>query len=358
MEGLLKLKELNQTVLAIDDDEINLKIIEELLKEDFRVVLKTNPFSALKFLDNHDADIILLDVLMPGMNGFEFCNALKNNEKTSAIPVIFITSIPEDLGGQKGLDLGAVDYIIKPFNYSILKAKINNHLNIEINRKNLENLLEIKKGEIADIRENFIKAMSVIAEYHDNATGIHLKRTENLYRILAQYLLDKFPEKFEGYDIEQLARSATLHDIGKIGIRDEILLKPCKLNKQEFDEMKRHTIIGREIIEKTASFLGKNNFLVYAGEIAELHHERYDGSGYPYGLKGEEIPVSAQIMILVDIYDALINNRPYKKPLTHEKIAEIIIQGDESIKPQYFSPAVLDAFKNVQEEFRAITEQG
>ncbi len=341
-------------VLVIDDDEVSIKIIEEILCNEYDIYSFKDASAAYNFLDKKTPDIILADIAMPNFDGFEFCMFLKNNKRIQDIPIIFVTSLSENKFEKKGLKIGASDYIVKPFNSSVLRSRIQNQLAIVSKKKQLNHLLDIKENEIHIVKEALINYMSIIAEYRDDETSAHLKRTELLYSCISKAIMDKYPNKLKDYDISILCKSAKLHDIGKIGIKDEILLSPGILNSLEYAEMKRHTIIGKEIIQKTELFLGKSPFLTAAGEIAELHHEKYDGSGYPHALFGESIPISAQIMCIVDIYDALRSNRPYKKAMAHNHAVEIIAYGDQLTKPEHFSPEILKIFKKINNDLDSI----
>jgi putative two-component system response regulator len=253
---------------------------------------------------------------------------------------------------QKGLDLGAVDYITKPFQPGLVKARVRNQLELKRHRDHLEVLVKERTAELELTQEVTIESMATLAEYRDPETGGHIKRTQRYVKALAERLMDnpKFSDVLNNKTIEMLYKSAPLHDIGKVGVQDSILLKPGKLTDEEFDEMKKHTTFGKDAIHAAGERLGPESFLKYAEEIAYTHQEKWDGSGYPQGLKGEEIPLSGRLMAVADVYDALISKRVYKPPFPHKKAVAIIEEG----KGQHFDPDMTDAFLDLEEEFRQI----
>jgi len=323
-----------QKILIVDDTPENIQILMETLKDDYKIVAAINGEKALKMAEMVPfPDIILLDIMMPGMDGYEVCNRLKNNEKTKNIPVIFITALSEEEDEAKGLALGAVDYIAKPINPELVKARVRNHLELKGYRDHLEKLVGERTREVME-------------------TGGHIKRTQNYVKALAQHLKDhpRFRNELNDETIELLYISAPLHDVGKIGVRDHVLMKPGKLTDEEFEIMKKHTKFGHDALHITEQKLGKSSFLRYAREIAFSHQEKWDGSGYPQGLKGDEIPISGRLMALADVYDALISKRVYKPPFPHEKAVSIIMEGKET----HFDPDIVDAFIKLENTFRNI----
>jgi len=343
-----------QEVLIVDDDEINLKMLSSICKKDWKTYTANTADHALKLLGDVKPDIILLDVVMPGIDGFELCSILKKRRQTKNIPIFFITADTDKVNEKKGLSVGAVDYLTKPFNAEVVKSRIRNQLELEKYRKNLEHLVKLKTLELENTKEALIAAMAIMAEYRDNDTGMHIKRTGYYFKCLACRLKEKFPEKLNDNNIDLMSQSATLHDIGKVGITDKILLKCGDLTGKEYNAIKNHTLIGRDILKRTEEFIGPSKFLRFAREIVEFHHERYDGAGYPHGIKGEEIPLSAQIMSIIDVYDALRSKRPYKKAMSHKEAVKIITIGDDRIKPSFFSPLVLNAFIECASNFEYI----
>jgi len=346
-------------VLIVDDTEANVDILVEALGEDYEVSVAMDGESALELVAEQVPDIILLDIMMPGMDGYEVCRRLKAEQSTADIPVVFLTAMTEIDNKTRGFQLGAVDYVTKPFEIMEVKARIQTHLSLrlaQLELSNLNEILEIKvqerTRELSLTQEATIEAMACLAEYRDPETGGHIKRTKNYLMALAQKLKDqpKYKAFLSDSNTDILYKSAPLHDIGKVGVRDDILLKPGKLTNEEFDEMKRHTIYGRDAIHFASQKLGENSFLHLAKEIAHSHQEKWDGSGYPEGTSGDAIPISGRLMAIADVYDALICRRVYKAPFTHQKAVSIILEG----KGRHFDPDMVDAFMEIQEEFRQI----
>jgi putative two-component system response regulator len=345
----------NNSVLIVDDTEANIDILVESLGDEYDIRVAMDGQSALDQVAEEAPDIILLDIMMPGMDGYEVCRNLKASSTTRAIPVIFLTAMTEAQDEKKGLDLGAVDYITKPFNPGLVKARVRNHLDLKRHRDHLEELVAERTRDLALLQEVTIESLATLAEYRDPETGGHIKRTKNYVRLLAQHLMEnnKYLDVLDSASINLLFLSAPLHDIGKVGVSDTILLKPGKLTDEEFTEMKKHTIYGRDAILSALKRLGENSFLRFAREFAETHQEKWDGSGYPQGLKGEEIPLSGRLMAVADVYDALISKRVYKAPFTHGRAVAIIREG----KGTHFDPVMVDAFLVLQEEFRKVALQ-
>ncbi|MDQ7822310.1 MAG: two-component system response regulator [Candidatus Eremiobacteraeota bacterium] len=340
------------TVLIVDDTEANIDILVESLGDDFELRVAMDGQSALDQVAEEVPDIILLDIMMPGMDGYEVCEKLKAAHRTRLVPVIFLTAMTEAQDEKKGLDLGAVDYITKPFNPGLVKARVRNHLELKRYRDHLEDLVAERTKEITLMQEVIIESLAGLAEYRDPETGGHIRRTKNYVLLLAKHLMEhnKYLDVLNRETVELLYMSAPLHDIGKVGVPDSILMKPGKLTDEEFAEMKKHTIYGRDAIMTALKRLGENSFLRFAREIAESHQEKWDGSGYPNGLKGEDIPVSGRLMAIADVYDALISKRVYKMPFTHSKAVGIIREG----RGTHFDPGMVDAFLELQEEFRKV----
>ena len=354
--GLIK-----PTILVVDDTPDNLSLLRELLKVDYQVQLANGGERALKLaaLAPHP-DLILLDIMMPDIDGYEVCRRLKSNPLTRHIPVLFVTAKSDVADEQHGLEMGAVDYITKPISPAIVMARVHNHLQLKVARdflKNqshyLEREIEKRTSEILAVQEVTIRTMAALAETRDNETGHHNRRTQHYVRALAQHLQNHphFQHQLDDATIDAIFKSAPLHDIGKVGIPDHILLKPGKLTAAEFDTMKRHTTLGRDAIRQAEEELGKTMpFLHHAKEIAFCHHERWDGSGYPQGLIGNTIPVSARLMAVADVYDALISRRVYKPAFPHEQARDLIVEGRGS----HFDPDIVDAFLEIEDDFRAI----
>ena len=353
-----------EIILVVDDTADNLALISGLLKETYIVKVANNGEKALSIArGSTPPDLILLDIMMSGMDGYGVCLRLKSEEKTRDIPIIFLTAKAEIEDEKKGLDLGAVDYITKPISPAILLARIRTHLQLNasadfLKDKNayLETQVANRTREITDLQDVTVLSLASLAETRDTDTGHHIKRTQLYIGILARALRDhpKFSALLTEQRINLFIKSAPLHDIGKVGIPDSILLKPGRLTPEEFEIMKRHTVIGRNAIENAERQLGRTvEFLYYAKEHAYCHHEKWDGSGYPEGIGKEDIPVSARLMALADVYDAIISPRVYKSAMSHEKAMSIIMEG----RGTHFDPDMTDAFLAHSEEFRAIAER-
>jgi len=353
-----------QTILVVDDTPDNITLLCGLLGDQYKNKVATNGQKALQiaFAEPHP-DLILLDIMMPGMDGYEVCRQLQSNPATADIPVIFLTAKSQDDDETKGFELGAVDYITKPITPAILMARVQTHLALKQARsflKEQNDILEdqVKKRtlQLEALQDALIISMASLAETRDNETGHHIRRTQSYIYELAKNLKDhpKFSHELTPKNIELIYKTAPLHDIGKVGVPDRILLKPGRLDAEEFAEMKRHTIYGRDALDAAAKTLGtEETFLRTAREIAYYHHEKWDGSGYPEGISGDTIPISARLMAIVDVYDALISRRPYKEPMTHEQAYNIIIEGRGS----HFDPDAVDAFNEIRDHVAEIAEK-
>jgi putative two-component system response regulator len=350
-----------KTVLVVDDTPDNLSLMSGLLKDNYKVKVANSGEKALKIATTAPPpDLILLDIMMPGMDGYEVCRLLKHDPATMDIPVIFLTAKAEVEDERKGLELGAVDYITKPISPPIVLARVANHLALKshadfLRDKSafLEAEVDRRTREVKAIQDVTILAMASLAETRDSDTGNHIRRTQFYVKALAEKLRDhpRFAARLSDHVIDMLFKSAPLHDIGKVGIPDRILLKPGRFAPEEFEIMKTHTTLGREAIEHAEQQLGMDvEFLQTAKEIAYGHQEKWDGSGYPQGIAGEAIPLSARLMAVADVYDALISRRVYKDGMPHEKAVRIMIEG----RGTHFDPDMLDAFVAIQEQFREI----
>ncbi|MFO7751637.1 MAG: response regulator [Desulfobacteraceae bacterium] len=339
-------------ILVVDDSPSNIDVILEVLEELYVVIVATNGAEALSIVKKNRPDLILLDIMMPDMNGYEVINLLKADERTNDIPVIFLTALDEVNDEVKGLDMGAVDYVVKPFSPKLLKRRVQNHIALKNHRDHLESLVSERTRMLNLTQDVTIESLGNLAEYRDQETGGHIKRTKNYVRALALGLREKkkYAKEMSDSHIELLTKSAPLHDIGKVGVPDSILMKPGKLTAREFEEMKEHTVYGRDIIRASEKNLGEDSFLSLARKIAYSHHEKWDGSGYPQGLIAEDIPLSGRIMAVADVYDALISKRVYKPPFPHKKAVEIIRKD----RGGHFDPDVTDVFLQMEEQFRKI----
>ena len=352
------------TVLVVDDTPDNLALVSSLLKDLYVVKVAVSGEKALRIASGpHAPDVILLDIMMPEMDGYEVCKRLKADAATRDIPVIFVTARADEEDERVGLELGAVDYITKPISPAILLARIRTQLQLKasadfLRDKNefLESQVERRTREVSAIQDVTILALASLAETRDSDTGNHILRTQHYVRSLALQLRThpRFSAFLTDYNTQMLFKSAPLHDIGKVGIPDRILLKPGRLTPEEFEIMKTHTTLGRDAIEHAERALGTNvDFLRLAKEIAYSHQEKWDGSGYPQGLVGEAIPLSARLMAVADVYDALISRRIYKTPMSHAQAVEVMRAGRGS----HFDPDVVDAFLAIEDEFKATAER-
>ena len=344
----------SESILIVEDLEVFIDVLVEILQADYYLSVATDGHQAVEMARQIKPDLILLDIMLPEMDGYKVCELLKADPTTRKIPVIFLTARASHEDEARGLDLGAADFIAKPFHPDLVKARIRNHLEIKRHRENLQTLVDQRTQALVQTQEATIASLAILAEYRDPETADHIQRTKHYVRILAEHLASSHPETLTPEMIAMLVQSAPLHDIGNVGIPDRILQKPGTLTQLEMKQMQQHTLLGSEAIKKTEAFLGTNSFLQTAREIAEFHHEKWDGSGYPHGLKGQEIPLSARLMTIADVYDALISPRPYKHPVSHEAAVGIITQGDDQTRPENFDPQVLAAFKETHTEFYRI----
>ena len=350
-----------QTVLIVDDVPDNIALLSALLKGRYRTRAATSGQRALDIAAADPLpDMILLDIMMPNMDGYEVCRRLKADPRTAGIPVIFLTARTQDDDEALGLKLGAVDYLSKPVNPPIMLARVETHLALGNARRRLEDyndFLEAKvqqrTREVAEVQDATIMAIAALAGARDNETESHLRRTQHGLRALAKQLQThpRFAPLLSDETIELLFKAAPLHDIGKVGVPDRVLLKPGRFTPEEFEIMKSHTTLGRDAIRTAEQGLDVPNlFLRHVREIAGSHHERWDGSGYPEGLAGEAIPLAARLMAVADAYDALTNRRLYKADIPHEQ-AVAVISADRGT---HFDPEIVDAFVAVADQFQAI----
>ena len=350
-----------QTLLIVDDTPDNITLLSSLLKNRYRIKVATYGERALKIAAMEPPpDLILLDIMMPGMDGYEVCQRLKADPLTADIPVIFLTARAQVEDEEKGLKLGAVDYITKPISPPVVLARVETHLTLKNARQflkdrntYLEEEVRRRTREVVAIQDVTILAMASLAETRDNETGNHIRRTQHYIRALAKKLQTHplFVQFLTDETIDWLFKSAPLHDIGKVGIPDRILLKPARFTPEEFEVMKMHTTLGRDAILVAEKHLDlPHSFLHIAREIAFSHQEKWDGSGYPEGLSGDDIPISARLMAVADVYDALISKRVFKAGMPHEQAVAMIREG----RGTHFDPDVVDACLEIAEEFRAI----
>ncbi len=349
------------SILIVDDAVANLELLSEMLGgRGYEARPAISGEAALMAAQADPPDLVLLDVDMPEMDGYEVCRRLKADETLRDIPVIFVSAIFTQADDKvKALSLGAVDYVTKPFQAEEVYARVETHLRlrslqVEVERhsRDLEALVEEKVEEIVSAQAATIFALATLAEHRDDDTGRHLERVAAYCRILAGDMrrTPRYAALLTDQYLDNLLRAAPLHDIGKVAIPDAILLKPGKLSAEEFEQMKRHTTIGADTLRAVRAQYPGNAFLTMGIEIAESHHEKWDGSGYQQGLVGEAIPVAARIVAVADVYDAVRSRRSYKPALPHAAAKDIIIEG----RGAHFDPAVVDAFAARNDEFEAV----
>ncbi|HNE99792.1 MAG TPA: response regulator [Thauera aminoaromatica] len=363
------------TVLIVDDTPENLTILGETLRPHYRVRAAISGERALHAVTIGTLpDVILLDVMMPDMDGYQVLQALQADAATRDIPVIFVTAMDSVEGETHGLALGAVDYITKPFNPDIVLARVRTHIELAKARERLhdenawlEREVARRTNENALIRDLSLSALACLAEVRDIETGHHILRTQSFVELLAHHLAGHpdYREALAGERLEIIVRSAPLHDIGKVGIPDSILLKPGRLTSAEFEIMKKHPVIGADAITRAMAQAANSRsgdgalpggafaFMETAREIALSHHEKWDGSGYPAGLQGRQIPVSARLMALADVFDALSSRRVYKEPLAPEDVTRIIVAE----RGRHFDPVIVDAFLELRPAFAEVAQR-
>ncbi len=343
-------------VLVVDDTPENIYVLMGILKDEFDVSVASNGEKALKIVSMvPDIDLILLDIMMPEIDGYEVCARLKADKKTEAIPVIFVTALASEENEAKGLELGAVDYITKPFNPALVKARVKNHLELKCYRDRLESMVREKTSELEITRDAMIESLALLAENRHLETGSHIKRTMKYVRILADKLKEhpKFKNFLSDEFIEHVEKTAPLHDIGKVGVPDSILLKPGKLTKEEFREMQKHAKFGHNALSYSDPRLESNVFLKLAREMAYTHHEKWNGTGYPRGLKGDEIPLSGRLMAVADVYDAITTARVYKTAQSHDQAVDEI----QKCSGTAFDPEIVKIFLECEKDFYRIAQE-
>ena len=343
-------------VMVVDDNVVNLQVARKALNEIYTIIPVTSGEMAISLMKKGLPSLILLDIDMPGMDGFETLRHIKENELTQNIPVIFLTAINDSVSELEGLQLGAVDYITKPFSIPLLIQRVNLHIELIKQKKDLQHyndhLMELvseKTKTIVELQHAIIHALSDLIECRDGLTGGHVARTQTYLRVLMDGLVcsGHYADEIRDVDLNLWVESAQLHDIGKVGIPDEILKKPGKLTKEEFDVIKGHPLIGENALRGAMEMTSAKELLSHAATVAVSHHEKWDGSGYPYGLKGEEIPLIGRLMAIADVYDALVSERPYKKAFPHEMAVDIIV-GEAG---KHFDPTLVEVFKTYAHRF-------
>ena len=324
------MRDIKPTVLVVDDEPANLRVLNQLLNDTYKLIFAKSGQEALRLVEKELPNIILLDVMMPEMTGYQVCEQLKQNPKFKSIPIIFVTALSDSSDEAKGLNLGAVDYISKPISPAVVKARVKTHLSL------------VDAEELRRTRLQVIQRLGRAAEYKDNETGMHVMRMSHYSRVVA------LAYGFSEVEAENLFNAAPMHDVGKIGIPDSIMLKPGKLTDEEFAIMKKHPEIGAEILGESDSEL-----IALAKLVSLTHHEKWDGTGYPNQLKAEEIPIEGRIVALADVFDALTSVRPYKDAWSIEKAMEFI----KSQKSKHFDPQLVDCFEQQLDKILAIKDR-
>ncbi|MCL1989088.1 MAG: response regulator [Firmicutes bacterium] len=331
-----------KTIFSVDDNDTNLIKIEDALGEHYNVITLSSGASMFKLIEKITPDLILLDIRMPEMDGFEAMEKLKSRKEYQSIPVIFLTATNDTDVETQGFKLGAVDFINKPFSDAVLLNRVQLHLN-------LNGLIRERTAQLERAYHSLIFVLSDLVENRDENTGGHIERTVEYIKLLVYEMIAQkiYYDELILWDMEVVPPCAMLHDIGKINVSDTILNKPDKLTESEYDIMKTHVIMGANIIDKVIERTGEDMFLKTAKLFAEFHHENWDGSGYPHGLKGENIPIHGRLMAIADVYDALVTERPYKEAFTHEAAVDIIM----SESGKRFDPLIVKTFYNIQAKF-------
>jgi putative two-component system response regulator len=331
-----------KTIFVVDDNDTNLVTAKNALENTYKTFTIPSAERLFKLAEKIQPDLILLDVDMPECDGFTAMERMKHDPVLSNVPVIFLTAVRDSAAEVRGFELGAVDFIVKPFSAPILNKRIKSHLETDV-------LIKESQKSLRDLQNAMISVISELVENRDKITGGHIERTQQYLEILIGELLrtGTYADIISKWDLSLLIPSAQLHDVGKITISDLILNKPARLTPEEFNIIKTHAAEGERIIEEIIRKTDDDGYLMHAKLFAGSHHEKWDGSGYPRGLSGEDIPLQGRIMAIADVYDALVSERPYKKPFSHEQAVDIITRDAGT----HFDPTLVEAFLNVAEEY-------
>ncbi|MCL2805824.1 MAG: response regulator [Treponema sp.] len=342
---------MQKTIFLVDDNATNLTVAEETLSKQYRVIALSSAVKMFTALEKFHPDLILLDIEMPEMTGFDAMKLLKANPSYSEIPVIFLTGRTDAVSEAHGIELGAVDFILKPFSEPVLLNRIKNHLQLDMLIRERTEQLAKRTEQLVLLQNGIVYTMADLVENRDKNTGGHIDRTSVYFKLLIDAMMEKgvYAEEMRGWNMKSVVSSARLHDLGKIVISDSILNKPGPLTEDEFKTMKMHSIAGERILDKAIQQTGDADFLYNAKMIAAYHHECWDGSGYPYGLKGTDIPLQGRIMAIIDVYDALVSERPYKKAFSHEEAVDIIEKGSG----KHFDPSIAKVFNEIKDNMKA-----
>jgi putative two-component system response regulator len=349
-------------IMLVDDDQTSLTAGREILEDKYTVYPIPSGEQLFEILNKITPDLILLDIEMPGMDGYEVIRRIKINPKFTELPVIFLTARGDPGNELEGLSLGAIDFIAKPFSPPLLVQRINNHLLIASQKKELrhynqrlQEMVDEQTEAIKKLQNAVLNTVAEVVEFRDDMSNGHIDRVLQYLRIMLDAMLKKgvYKEEIAQWDQEIFINAAQMHDVGKICISETIINKPGKVTTDEFNEIKKHPTYGLMIINNIQQIIGDHIFLAYAAAFADCHHERWDGCGYPAGLKGKDIPLAGRLMAIVDVYDALISTRPYKQPMSPAEAAEEIIRGSGTA----FDAALIDVFKTLTDEFAHIAER-
>jgi putative two-component system response regulator len=334
-----------KTIFVVDDSDTNLSMAESALEDNYRVMTMPSAAKMFDLLDKIIPDLILLDIEMPEMNGFTALEKLKSIDLWVGIPIMFLTAHTDADVEVRGFELGAVDFITKPFSAPVLLNRIKTHLDID-------KIIRERTMQLNRLQNSIVSVLANMVENRDKGTGGHIERTSAYIKILIEGMKDMnvYSDEIHKWDVEKIISSARMHDLGKISITDIILNKPDKLTEDEYETMKTHALEGERIIDEIIAQTGEAEFLRNARLFAGCHHERWDGKGYPHGLKGEEIPLQGRIMAIVDVYDALVSERPYKKAFTDEEAVKLIMQNAGT----QYDPLIADVFFNVKDKFKSV----
>lgn len=346
---------MKKTVLVIDDDKSNLIIAQKLLSDDYRVAAVNSGAKGLEYLSKNEPSLILLDIQMPEMDGFQVMDKLRAHETWCKIPVIFLTADRSSETEEKCFDMGAVDYIGKPFVPQIMQKRVTRTIELEEYRKSLEKMVVSQLAQITRMQHDVIVTMANVIESRDGTTGEHVKRTSTYTMLLAEKMLEKglYKEQLTVEFLEHMRNAAPLHDIGKITIPDAVLTKPGKLTFEEYETIKTHAKAGADMLRKNMNHMVSPDFLQVACDMAHYHHEKWNGKGYPEGLAGENIPLSARILAITDVFDALVSKRQYKEGMSIDEAFAIM----EKDRGESFESVLLDAFFETRGELeRLLTE--
>ena len=334
-----------KTIFVVDDNNVNLLSADKALSKYYRVFTIPSASGMFELLENVKPDLILLDILMPEMDGFEVLKILKSNIMYAEIPVIFLTSKNDESTESMGFEMGVVDFISKPFSEPVLINRIKTHLGIE-------DIIQERTNSLKKLKNGIVSTLANMVECRDTLTGSHVERTTKYIKILFEAMKQRglYTEEISQWNMDTIVSSVRLHDIGKVVISDLLLNKRGPFTDDEYELMKTHAVEGEKIIENIIDESGDGYFLQHAKFFAGYHHERWDGKGYPYGLKGADIPLQGRMMALVDVYDALVSDRPYKKAFSHEKALEIISEG----KGSHFDPELTEIFLSCEKEIKKV----